>query len=519
MSLRHLPIVYPDESFMSLALRMAKANGHQTLQTLVRRGTHYFDYRANFNYFKEGTLWNESLVQLLEQNGYKQLERHMLNQFDAVLFGDKAPSPLQLRRHYYQTKVKYCPRCLEEKGYHRLDWDISLVGMCLKHDTQLLDQCPRCQRVIRLDNIIGGGCYCGFGYVNLMKTTSPHPRIKKAQEVIQAVLSGKLQVVALEDGTRLTGAQYMERLQVLMQLLDNMPSDPEFGDYRFSYKLVKGERKDNTIFLSLSAMAHELLTTPSRGFRDMVRIVELEKKSHRSHSSTRSKRSLFNQIIRDPLLALHRTLYFEEHNSHHEEYVRMMYMCDVSERQYCSLLYARQRILHCDNKRLLQFQRLGWLTCIERQYGGKKITLVERVQVEQLAARRSFFLTTGEVGKLLEIPQKMVVKLAKANLLIMERGPEKDGFGHRVFMPKALDNLLHELNRSSFYLSGSILLDWMPLSQQEIHSRRHHASFSDVVQAVLNGRIQCGKTKRSITSFSDLVISVSDFTRFYDREE
>ncbi|NOU83883.1 hypothetical protein GC101_34070 [Paenibacillus sp. LMG 31459] len=80
MSLKYLPVAFPDESFMSLALRMVKANGHQTLQTLIHQGKHYFDYRGTMNYFKPDKQWQQRIVDLLNENGYEDLEGRMLNQ-------------------------------------------------------------------------------------------------------------------------------------------------------------------------------------------------------------------------------------------------------------------------------------------------------------------------------------------------------------------------------------------------------------------------------------------------------
>ncbi|MBE7682218.1 TniQ family protein [Paenibacillus sp. P13VS] len=521
MLLQFLPIAYTDESFMSLALRMAKENGHQTLQTLINRGERWFDYRANFNYFKEKTLWNQPLVQLLQKHGYSNLERHMLNQFDAVLFGGVSPTIRHFVQHYHQTKTKYCPRCLEEAGYHRLRWDVVLFGICLKHEVQLVERCPCCNRVIRLDNLIGRGCNCGFAYADLITTEAPPPRVLAAQKTIQDALNGKLSLVPIEGGYTLSPQQYFEGLHLFMKMLDNMPVHvlpcpyPNVDVQRLNYNLVKGEKKSNRMFTVLSTLAHELLTTPSKYFKDVVYQVEVAKAAQRTRSTTRAKRELIDKLIGNEKFYVHRKLYLDVHNDHHNEFVRMLTVTKEEERKYCSLLYARQKILHCDDIRLHQFKELGLLTFIEKRFGEKKITLVERAAVEALAQKRSQLLTTGQVGERLRISSRMVVKLAQSNLLIMDRGPEKDGFGRRVFMPKAVEDLLVSLNAACSSMKDKTK-KWMPLAQHDITALYYHASFSDVVQAVLSGRIQGAKTSSVIKSFEDIVISSSDLSDFYN---
>lgn len=525
MVLTYLPVPHDDESFMSLAQRMAKANCHQTLQTLIDREGRWFDYRANLNYFKHDTLWNTKIIDLLKDNGYADLDRHMLNQFDPILFRGE-PTLLQLRQHYYQTQIKYCPRCIEEGSYHRLLWDVSLVGVCLKHDVSLIESCPCCERVIRMDNLIGGGCICGFKYESLMATKKPNPRVRKAQNVIVGLLNGDQIEVQIEGGEKLSATEYFEELHLFMKLLDNLPlsvlpfDNLDIGNERFNYNLVKGEKKNLSMFLLLSTAAHELMVTPSLYFGSIVDHIELKKSAHRSRSSTRFKRSLFDCLINKKKFHVHRSIYMQVHNESSDEFVRMLTVLKEEERKYCSLLNAR-RILRCDDKRLLLFRRLGLLQFFERSYGERKITLVEKQQVQDLANRRKEHITTGEVAQRLGIPQKMVVKLAQANLLPMEHGPEKDGYGRRVFVLSTLNALICKLDKCSVYLP-QFDRGWIPLQQIELHQRCHHASFSAVVQAVLMGRIRSGKIVNTIADFQHIMISAADFARFYDlkgREE
>lgn len=48
--------------------------------------------------------------------------------------------------------LRYCPDCLDETGYYRLDWRFLALPGCERHKKRLLDRCGRCGQVIPLLN-------------------------------------------------------------------------------------------------------------------------------------------------------------------------------------------------------------------------------------------------------------------------------------------------------------------------------------------------------------------------------
>lgn len=63
----------------------------------------------------------------------------------------------------------YCPLCLkeDEEPYYRVDWRLSFVTMCLKHNCLLVNKCPHCKEEINLYRLPitaenqGVCCWCG----------------------------------------------------------------------------------------------------------------------------------------------------------------------------------------------------------------------------------------------------------------------------------------------------------------------------------------------------------------------
>lgn len=57
---------------------------------------------------------------------------------------------------YYERNrntLRYCPICLssDKNPYFRLFWRLSYYSTCLKHQVLLIDKCPQCESLIRLD--------------------------------------------------------------------------------------------------------------------------------------------------------------------------------------------------------------------------------------------------------------------------------------------------------------------------------------------------------------------------------
>lgn len=64
---------------------------------------------------------------------------------------------------YLAPRVQVCPRCLEEAGYLREDWDFAHVTACLKHQVRLVDRCPSCGTALHYWRAGVFGCgACGY---------------------------------------------------------------------------------------------------------------------------------------------------------------------------------------------------------------------------------------------------------------------------------------------------------------------------------------------------------------------
>ncbi len=88
------------------------------------------------------------------------------------------------------SACQYCPLCVKQAPYHRLNWVVIATAACLEHKCLLVNQCYNCQRPLQVLDIVNAGCSkCG---VDLGKAPCVYIHGDEigllAQQVIQAWL-------------------------------------------------------------------------------------------------------------------------------------------------------------------------------------------------------------------------------------------------------------------------------------------------------------------------------------------
>lgn len=83
--------------------------------------------------------------------------------------------------------VRYCPLCLKEERYFRVNWFIRWNLICLKHEMILLQKCPFCLANIDQVKVLSGRCGCGK-YFCEMRGSQPDNDQLFAQKIIESKL-------------------------------------------------------------------------------------------------------------------------------------------------------------------------------------------------------------------------------------------------------------------------------------------------------------------------------------------
>jgi hypothetical protein len=171
------PLLYQDESLASYVARLGAASYCQppTLFTNLVLS-------ERFNQAQPGNRDNLHLpqrvatfIRLAAYSGVEPIELYratahrFANLFIAPeykvyhleLAGEERPiltSPRDSRVLRSLLDAQFCPNCLAEECYQRLNWQLEIVTICLKHNCLLLDGCQNCQHKLSVSAVALGKC-------------------------------------------------------------------------------------------------------------------------------------------------------------------------------------------------------------------------------------------------------------------------------------------------------------------------------------------------------------------------
>lgn len=175
------PRPFADESLLSYCIRLQAANGYERMIWLTNwlRSSAKTQTRTRFR----PTSTNE--VDFLENLGVvtgvsvMQLYLMILNRYlplftlldrqepEIVLSSGQKITLCQIRKTMsrwarLESRTAFCPYCIAEEPYHRLNWLLHSVFACPKHSCWLLDVCKNCVKPTSVASVVNAVCEtCG----------------------------------------------------------------------------------------------------------------------------------------------------------------------------------------------------------------------------------------------------------------------------------------------------------------------------------------------------------------------
>ena len=129
------------------------------------------------------------------------------------------PPNLARERLHFASAAQYCPRCLKNAAYHRLNWIPISAAICLEHHCLLVSQCPQCRKHISIQEIIKQRCYACLADLSAAEPISVEGNELGilSQQIIQSWLAGI-------DGAELLGKCSLPSRHpaVLYRFLENL---------------------------------------------------------------------------------------------------------------------------------------------------------------------------------------------------------------------------------------------------------------------------------------------------------
>jgi hypothetical protein len=166
--LQNRPLLNPKESVSSYVYRLASVNYNVSVTNIaILIGIPVS--RINNNDFDDNAMFALSEISTIP---YVELKNNSIDKFETIL-----------GKEYYQrcimkNRVKYCPTCFINGNYHRHDWGLLPLNVCMEHQLVLVDRCKSCNSLISMNALMAGSCNnCNF----LFATTPSVPVLKNTE--------------------------------------------------------------------------------------------------------------------------------------------------------------------------------------------------------------------------------------------------------------------------------------------------------------------------------------------------
>lgn len=149
------PSIIEDESVEGFIVRLSQLNGYEQIDSQYKFQHYYKSYLQEIKKLKNSFTNNYIYYDLAEQltgqpitNG-KNHNRKFLSQ-NELLLGHGS--------RWYDSITRFCPICLIESKYHRINWSIIPVIICEKHHCFLQYRCQKCYIEVNLKAMTTGKC-------------------------------------------------------------------------------------------------------------------------------------------------------------------------------------------------------------------------------------------------------------------------------------------------------------------------------------------------------------------------
>jgi TniQ len=169
------PRPFMGESSRGYLLRIAHANGHDTARNLWK-ALRWWDYPAD-RLLRMGLKLPRVAVEALGGPfpAYCQISRDL-------------PGSLRVD-DFNQVEFRWCPSCLAESEFVRMEWEIKLFCVCVVHKVILTDRCPACDSLQPLARGALGRCRCGT-HLSVAPSVPASPELIAFHDSLLTVLAG-----------------------------------------------------------------------------------------------------------------------------------------------------------------------------------------------------------------------------------------------------------------------------------------------------------------------------------------
>lgn len=418
---------FADESFLGYLLALTELNGGNSITELLTNIKGDLQHKDMISGFLLKTA--PPLMQLSHLTGAEQAElfRLMYTRPSTAHPREVICSFNGLPIHQYLLRTKqarFCPACLVAHNYYRRSWDIAMVTTCLEHQCKLLDHCPRCQRPVgwtRRDCITE--CVCTFNLTDSAIVPVAPEEMDLTHHLFHLT---NLSVPTTTPSTyEPVGILRELDLLAVTQVLSFIGSfmNGELALAERSRKLCNELSADDYHATVLKAY-RVLENWPTNYFAWLETLRQTPKKMPRQAASGFAKEfgyfydTLFGKLKKQSAFEPLRQAFLDYAVTWDGGYVSFLTPTHLEGRSVQYLSQAQTKtILKRDSRFVDAWIQDGTLRAITRQWGTKKLCLIDAEDVARLQKALQEQVTTNILAQELQLTLKGVYHLAQAGLL------------------------------------------------------------------------------------------------------
>lgn len=430
------------ESLYSILFRTAKANYFEHLGIMFKERTSLV-YAKNCNYIKNGQIETpllEEMTSMLDLD----IHKYTLNQFDSSLvnsmeYGSEKKKELHTHRVYQKYGTKYCPICIQEEFFHKLEWDIALITTCQRHRTLLVDACPRCQKKVLLSRFMNNHCKCGFQYSDTKAELEKNPLVIQSQDAICKYLFGN------KADFKKTAEEYFFIFFHMCFLIDkiNIEDLTSFKSISLSEnQLSLFFHKDVNKTRYITAVAHAVTSQPEVYFQEILRTRDNIKSQNIIQRTNMYLKEIFNSQYGSPYQEVYNNYLIGRKDVYANEMA--LFQGEIDTKKYLTRAETAKLL----NRKWDSMKHLcdyGLLVLHKTNIGNRVIYLIEKESVEKYIKMKKESMTLNQLADYLDVHYHIVTRLVDRGFIQAQHGPKKDGFPIWYFNCSEVEQFLSKL--------------------------------------------------------------------------
>ncbi|AND41443.1 TniQ family protein [Cytobacillus oceanisediminis] len=510
-----------NESLYSLLFRAARENYYDHLGSMLKEIAATI-YNTNCNYLRE-EYGSTHVFKELSRSLKLDVSKYILNKYDDILVDIVSPngevsSLFQSHRVYQKYHTKYCPECIKNDYYHRLDWDLSLITLCNEHKIKLIDVCPNCKRKILLGRFMADKCKCSFRF-------SATETIDKENEVMvleaQKAIFNYLHGVDMQQfkNVSLTAQEYFFLFFYLCKAMDNRKVEyfTSFNHISQLKKLNFNGNKNIDSMRLMNTIAHFCIIDPFDYFHELLKCVDsLRKQKQDTYFRVAN---YLKKVINHPKGSIYQQAYDNYLNELTDENINQRYKIKskLKEKKYVTRTEAL-KILNTEWKVILNLCQYNLLKQRIIKRKERTVKLIERESLERYIKMKEESLSLSALGRFIGANFYTTRGLVEKDIIMAEHGPGIEGYPIWYIRKERGEEFLNKLSNLAVEGINSINQEWISFEKVNTHLMCYEIKTVNLIELLLQNVFRFAFLRGS-KKIKSIVINSQDVSFFINRKK